>query len=163
VLARFPGVAVQLVDVDPDRASMAKALGADFALPSDASGARDLVIHTSASAAGLQLSLGLLGPEATVLELSWYGDREVSLALGGAFHSGRLAIRGSQVGMVAPARRASRTYADRLALALELLRDPAFDALRTGESAFDELPSVLAGLASGTRLAVFHVINHGGE
>jgi threonine dehydrogenase-like Zn-dependent dehydrogenase len=163
VLARFPGVSVQLVDVDPDRAAVAKVLGADFALPSEASGARDLVIHASATSAGLRLSLELLAPEGTVLELSWYGDREVSLALGGAFHSGRLAIRGSQVGTVAAARRASRTSADRLGLALQLLRDPAFDALRTGESAFEELPFVLAGLASGTRPAVFHVINHGGE
>jgi hypothetical protein len=84
-----------------------------------------------------------------VLELSWYGDRRVSVPLGEVFHSRRLVLRSSQVGSVSPARRASRTYADRLALALELLADPAFDALVTGECAFEELPDVLPRLASG--------------
>ena len=88
--------------------------------------------------------LDLLAREGTVVELSWYGEREVTLSLGGWFHSGRLSIRSSQVGTVPPARRASRTSADRLALALDLLRDPVFDVLLTGESPFDDLPDVLA-------------------
>ena len=82
-------------------------------------------------------------PEGTVLDLSWYGDTEVSLRLGGAFHSRRLAIRASQVGTVSPARRGRRSTTDRLRLALELLRDPAFDALVSGSSPFEELPDVL--------------------
>jgi threonine dehydrogenase-like Zn-dependent dehydrogenase len=151
--SRIPGVDVQLVDTDPGRAS----LGVPFALPADALGHRDLVVHASATAAGLQTSLELLAPEGTVIELSWYGDRSVSLALGGAFHSGRLTIRSSQVGTVA---RPDRTFAERLALALELLRDPAFDALITGESPFEELPSVLAGLAAGTLPALCHRIRY---
>jgi threonine dehydrogenase-like Zn-dependent dehydrogenase len=161
VLAGFPGVQVQLVDVDPGRAGVASALGVDFALPSDATGGRDLVMHASATSAGLQRSLELLAPEGTVIELSWYGDREVNLALGGSFHSGRLSIRASQVGMVSPARRASRTFADRLALALDLLRDPVFDALITGESRFDQLPEVLAALSSGALPALCHLITYG--
>ena len=129
-----------------------------FVAPEDATGERDLVVHASATAAGLQLSLGLLRAEGTVLELSWYGDREVTLLLGGAFHSRRLALRASQVGTVAPARRGSRTTRDRLVLALELLRDPAFDALLTGSSSFDDLPSVMARLADGRLPALCHTI-----
>jgi threonine dehydrogenase-like Zn-dependent dehydrogenase len=163
VLARFPGVRAQLVDADPDRAGVAAALGVDFALPADAEGGRDLVVHASATSAGLQRSLELLAPEGTVIELSWYGDREVSLSLGGSFHSGRLTIRSSQVGTVSPARRASRTFADRLALALDLLRDPVFDALITGESPFEQLPDVLARLAAGERPGLCHLITYGGE
>jgi len=162
LLARFPGVDVQLVDVNPDRASVAKVLGVGFATPAEAARSRDLVVHASATGGGLALALELLLPEATVIELSWYGDREVSLALGGAFHSGRLGIRSSQVGTLAPARRASRTPAQRLALALDLLRDPAFDALLTGESRFDQLPEVLAGMATGTRPGLCHLISYGG-
>ncbi len=94
-----------------------------------------MVVHCSATSAGLQLSLDLLAPEGTVLDLSWYGDEPVHLRLGGAFHSGRLGIRASQVGEVAAARRGTRTHADRLALALRLLRDPAFDVLLTGRVA----------------------------
>jgi threonine dehydrogenase-like Zn-dependent dehydrogenase len=160
LLARFPGADVQLVDADPARAPVAAALGVDFALPADATGGRDLVVHTSATEAGLQRSLDLLVAEGTVVELSWYGDRPVRLALGEAFHSGRLTIRSSQVGTVSPARAARRGYADRLALALTLLRDPVFDALITGESGFAELPSVLTRLASGELAALCHVIDY---
>jgi threonine dehydrogenase-like Zn-dependent dehydrogenase len=160
LLARFPGVALQLVDSDPARATVAAALGVEFALPADAAPGRDLVLHASATGAGLQRSLELLAPAGRVVELSWYGDREVTLALGGAFHSGRLSVRSSQVGTVA---RPDRTYAERLGLALELLRDPRFDALITGESPFEDLPSVLARLAAGTLPALCHRIVYPGE
>ncbi|MFY1594375.1 dehydrogenase [Micromonospora sp. WMMD737] len=163
LLARFPGVRVELVDTDPARATVAAALGVGFAPPTEAAGGRDLVVHASATAAGLQRSLELLRPEGTVVELSWYGDRTVALALGGAFHSGRLSVRGSQVGAVAPARRGSRSFADRLGLALELLADPAFDALLTGESRFAELPDVLARLTAGSLPALCHLITYDGE
>jgi NADPH:quinone reductase-like Zn-dependent oxidoreductase len=160
LLVRFPGVEVTLVDVDASRAPVAAALGARFAHPDDAAGARDLVVHCSATAAGLQRSLELLAPEGTVLELSWYGDAEVQLSLGGAFHAGRLAVRASQVGTVSPARAGRRTTADRLALALELLRDPAFDVLLTGESRFAELPGVMERLAAGSLRALCHTITY---
>jgi threonine dehydrogenase-like Zn-dependent dehydrogenase len=163
LLARFPGVRVTLVDVDPARGEVAARLGVDFALPAEAAGGRDLVVHASATAAGLQLSLELLAREGTVLELSWYGDREVTLSLGGAFHADRLSVRASQVGLVAPARRGSRTPRDRLLLALDLLRDPAFDALLTGSSPFDHLPSVLPGLSDGSRPGLCHVLDYDQE
>jgi threonine dehydrogenase-like Zn-dependent dehydrogenase len=161
LLAGFPGIRVTLVDIDGARAEVAAALGADFALPADAADGRDLVVHTSATSAGLQLSLDLLAPEGSVIDLSWYGDAEVRLSLGGAFHSGRLGIRASQVGQVSAARRGRRTPADRLALALDLLRDPAFDALITGTSRFDELPDVMAKLADGSLPALCHTITYG--
>ena len=162
LLAQIPGVAVTLVDVDPGRAAVASALGARFAVPDQAPAGCDAVVHTSGNASGLRLALGLLAPEGEVLELSWYGDELVQLPLGGAFHSGRLAVRASQVGRVSPARRGSRSTADRLGLALELLADPAFDALLTGESDFADLPSVLAAMASGELSALCHPIRYPG-
>jgi threonine dehydrogenase-like Zn-dependent dehydrogenase len=169
--ARIPGVAVQLVDVDPERSAVASALGVAFVAPDEAAGRRDLVVHASATAAGLQRSLELLAPEGTVIELSWYGDREVGLRLGGEFHSGRLTIRSSQVGHLPPSRRTSRTYADRLALALDLLRDPVFDALFAGESPFERLPDVLGAMSAGgagqhstaSPSGGAHLITYGGE
>src|SRR4029077_8419164 len=162
LLARFPAVEVTLVDVDPSRAEVAAALGASFARPQDAAGECDLVVHTSATSAGLQRSLELLAPEGAVLDLSWYGDAEVRLSLGGAFHSGRLGVRASQVGTVSPAPRGRRTTADRLALALNLLRDPAFDVIVTGESRFEELPGVMARLAERSLPALCHTITYAG-
>ncbi|MEU9122576.1 zinc-binding alcohol dehydrogenase [Streptomyces sp. NPDC048506] len=160
LLARYPAVRVQLVDADPARAATARALGVDFALPAEALGECDLVVHASATEEGLARSLDLLAPEGTVIELSWYGDRRVSLPLGEAFHSRRLVVRSSQVGAVSPARRARRSVADRLALALDLLADPAFDALISGESAFEDLPTVLPRLASGDLPALCHRIRY---
>jgi threonine dehydrogenase-like Zn-dependent dehydrogenase len=160
LLARIPGVRVVLVDTEPGRAAVADALGVAFAGSEDAPGGRDLVVHTSATGAGLRRSLELLAPEGTVLDLSWYGDAEVTLPLGGAFHSSRLGIRASQVGAVAASRRGRRTTADRLALALELLEDPAFDALLTGSSPFAELPAVMPGLAAGDAATLCHTITY---
>lgn len=162
LLARFPGVRVQLVDADPSRARIAEALGIGFASPEDALGDCDLVVHASATEQGLTRSLELLTAEGTVIELSWYGDRQVSLPLGEAFHSRRLVIRSSQVGTVSPAR-PNRTYADRLAVALDLLADPALDALVTGESAFQDLPDVLPKLASGDIPALCHRVRYDQE
>ncbi len=163
LLAAVPGAQVTVVDVDRRRAEVVEALGARFATPDDAPGDLDLVVHTSATAAGLQRSLELLAPDGTVVDLSWYGDTELTLRLGGSFHSRRLAIRASQVGAVALARRSSRSTTDRLRLALELLRDPAFDALVTGSSPFTELPTVLRELADGTRPALCHTITYDTE
>jgi threonine dehydrogenase-like Zn-dependent dehydrogenase len=160
VLSLFPALEVTLVDVDAARADVAAALGVDFALPADAPGGRDLVVHASATSTGLQRSLDLLAAEGTVIDLSWYGDSEVRLSLGGSFHSGRLRIRASQVSTLSPARTGRRTTGDRLALALDLLRDPAFDALVTGESRFEELPDLMPRLAAGSLRALCHTITY---
>ena len=160
LLTRIPGVSVSLVDVDPARADVAARLEIDFALPDQAAGGCDLVFHTSATSAGLQRSLELLAPEGTVIELSWYGDEKTEVSLGGSFHSGRLSVRASQVGMVSPSRRDRRTTADRLALALELLRDPAFDSLLAGESPFETLPVVMPRLVSRELPTLCHALTY---
>lgn len=158
LLAALPGVRLQLVDTDPARAAAAERLGVPFAAPGGAEGGCDLVFHTSASEEGLATALGLLGTEGEVIELSWYGDRQVRVPLGEAFHPRRLAVRCSQVGRVSPARSARRTLRDRLALAVDLLSDPAYDALISGESPFDELPETMRALAGGTVPALCHRI-----
>lgn len=160
LLAGMPGVEVTLVDVDPARAEVATALGARFSLPDDAPADCDLVVHTSATGAGLQRALELVRFEGTILDLSWYGDAPVSLALGEAFHSRRLTVRASQVGAVAPARRGSRSHRDRLVLALDLLRDPAYDVLLTGRSDFTDLPATLAAIAAGELPGLCHTIRY---
>lgn len=158
--ARIPGTRVEIVDIDPERAGLAAALGCRFAAPPDAQGDADLVIHASGSAAGLATALALAGFEATVLELSWYGDAPVAAPLGEAFHSRRLRLVASQVGAVAPSRRARRTRRQRLEQALALLADPLFDRLITGDSDFGELPVVLARLARHPKGVLCHVIRY---
>jgi threonine dehydrogenase-like Zn-dependent dehydrogenase len=161
VLAKIPGTRVQLVDVDESRSSVAAALGVPFCSPPAALGGCDLVVHASATSAGLARSLQLLAADGVVVDLSWYGDRLVSLPLGEDFHVRRLTIRSSQVGTVSPSQKGRRSYADRLALALSLLADPAFDVLLTGRSPFEELPDLLPRLADGTQPALCHVVEYG--
>jgi threonine dehydrogenase-like Zn-dependent dehydrogenase len=162
LLSGLPAARVQLVDADPARERVAAALGVAFRTPETADDDCDLVLHVSANPAGLARALQLAGDEGTVVELSWYGDRTVALPLGEAFHARRLTIRSSQVGAVSPARRARRSHADRMAVALDLLADPAFDALVTGESAFAELPEIMPRLASGELPALCHRIVYPG-
>ena len=92
------------------------------------------------------MALELLDFEGRVIELSWFGAQDVALKLGGAFHANRLTIQSSQVGHVAPARRATTSRRDRLAEALEMLDDPRLDALVTEEVAFADLPREISRL-----------------
>ena len=146
---RIHGCDVELVDVNVRRAAVAGALGVRFATPETASSGADVVVHASGSAAGLDLGLRLAAFEATIVELSWYGDQTVTLPLGQAFHARRLTIRSSQVGHVAAPQRPRWDSRRRMALALASLSDPALDALITGECAFESLPQVMAQLAYG--------------
>lgn len=160
LLSGFPLGRLQLVDVDPAKQAFADELGVGFSLPGDALPDCDIVIHCSASESGLERALQLAGDDGEVIEMSWYADRKVSVPLGEDFHARRLAIRASQVGVVAQARRHRRTNADRLRLAVSLLRDPGFDVFLTGSSAFGELPGVVQQLSDGALDALCHVIEY---
>ena len=148
LLARLPGCEVEVIDLEPARRTVARALGADFALPGQARTACDAVVHASGQPAGLATALQLAGTEARIVELSWYGDRPVTVPLGEAFHSRRLSIRSSQVGLIAPAQRLRWSPARRLSLVMRLLDDPRLDALITAECAFNDLPGVMQRLAT---------------
>ena len=145
---RLPGCRVQVVDTHVARRDVARRLGADFALPEAAQDEADLVIHASGRAEGLATALRLAAFEATVLELSWYGQRDVSVPLGGAFHSRRLTLKSSQVSQVAAAQRSRWSRRRRIELALSLLADETLDCLITDAAPFAALPAVLARLAA---------------
>jgi threonine dehydrogenase-like Zn-dependent dehydrogenase len=158
--ARTAGAEVQLIDVDARKRAIADELGIPFALAGSAARDVDLVVHTSGTEAGLGVALELAGFESTVLELSWYGARRPAVALGEAFHSRRLTLKSSQVGSVAPAQRARWSTGRRMQLALRLLAEPKLDALISGESAFEELPRVLARLAAPSEYTLCHRIRY---
>jgi threonine dehydrogenase-like Zn-dependent dehydrogenase len=144
--ARVEGAAVTLVDVDPSREELARTLGLKFASPAKAPTDCDFVFHASASAEGLATALNLAGDEATVVELSWYGAGTVAVPLGGAFHSRRLKLISSQVGKVAPSRRAIFSHRQRLEAALQLCTDPRLDALLAPAAPFRDLAARLADI-----------------
>ena len=157
---RIAGCEVQLVDTNPRRATIAEALGVGFARPETASEGADVVIHSSGSPAGLELALRVAGFESTITELSWYGDREVPVALGQTFHSRRLTLKSSQVGAVARSQRTRWDARRRMRLALALLADAALDGLITGESDFEAMPRVMAEIASQPGDTLCHRIKY---
>jgi NADPH:quinone reductase-like Zn-dependent oxidoreductase len=144
--ARIPGTEVTLVDIDPARAPLAAAFGCRFAGPADAPAECDIVIHASASAAGLATAIACAGTESRIVEASWYGAGTTPAPLGGAFHSRRLGLVASQVGRIPPARAPRWTHRRRLEAALALLADPVLDLLISGETPFDRLPAAHAGI-----------------
>ncbi len=158
--ARIPGARVELVDRNSARADLAAALGCRFAAPDAAAGEADLVFHASGAPEGLATALRIAGFEARIVELSWYGDRAVSAPLGEDFHAKRLAIVSSQVGAVAPARRARKSREQRLDLALALLADPGFDRLITGTCTLDALPATMARLAAAPGDALCQLVRY---
>jgi threonine dehydrogenase-like Zn-dependent dehydrogenase len=155
---------VTAVDPQASRRPLAEALGAAFAAPDQAPGETDVVFHASASGAGLDTAIGCAGMEATVVEMSWYGDKAVEARLGGAFHSRRLKLVSSQVGQVSPGRRPRWDYRRRMAAALGLLDAPALDLLVAEEIAFEdtprELPRILAPGAQGVAQGLAPVIRY---
>jgi 2-desacetyl-2-hydroxyethyl bacteriochlorophyllide A dehydrogenase len=160
--ARFPGTRVQLVDIDPSRKAVAQALGVQsFASPEDAWDEVEVVFHVSGSQDGLATCLRIAAQEATIIEMSWYGARPVSLPLGEDFHARRLVLRSSQVGTIRPERRARWSRPRRLSLALELLADARLDCLVSSEIAFDELPMTMQRLAASPSGAFCHVVRYG--
>lgn len=148
---RIPGVETCLVDVDPSRASVAAALGIGFAPPDGVAQDCDVVLHLSGRGEGLGTAVAMAGFEARIVEASWYGEGEVPVALGGAFHSRRLSIVASQVGAVPPARRARWTTRRRLEAALSLLADDRLDVLISGETPFGELAAAYHGILTASR------------
>lgn len=158
-LARgMPGVEIVLLDVDDGKAAAAAALGVAFTTAAEGLGEFDVVVHASGCGDGLVAALAVAGFEATVVDLSWYGDADVALPLGRDFHVKRLHLRSSQVGAVAAAQRPRWTRQRRLAKALALLANPALDALISGESAFADLPTAMAALSASDPPSLCHRI-----
>jgi 2-desacetyl-2-hydroxyethyl bacteriochlorophyllide A dehydrogenase len=152
------GRPVRLIDPDPARCDLARALGLDAA--STPSGSYDAIFHASGNPDGLGDALAMAAFEGRIVEMSWFGDRPVTLPLGGAFHAQRLRIVASQVGHVARAKRATIGYARRRALALEALADPRFDRLLGPSLAFDAMPAELPALLETNPLPPHIVVSY---
>jgi NADPH:quinone reductase-like Zn-dependent oxidoreductase len=158
--SRTAGVSVLVIDIDPAKAAAAATLELPFRSDAEGVGEFEVVVHASGNPEGLRTALAIAAFEARTVEMSWFGDREVSLPLGEAFHSRRLTIRSSQVGAVAAPRRAGWTHRRRLGLALRLLADDRLDVLISGESPFESLPEVMRDLTRGTLPGLCHRIRY---
>jgi threonine dehydrogenase-like Zn-dependent dehydrogenase len=159
LLARSPGARVTVVDTNAARESLARCFGCDFAMPDAAPADHELIVHASGTEAGLRCALASAAFEARIVEASWFGDTAPALPLGEAFHQRRIRILSSQVGAVSTAMRGRRSHAERLTLALDLLADPAFDALLDGPTRFEDMPAAMPRILAPGGLC--HVITYG--
>nr|NLI51631.1 zinc-binding alcohol dehydrogenase [Propionibacterium sp.] len=163
LLSRLPLERLTVFEPDAARRARVRAAGVAAAAEPEPGASFDLVFDCAAHEDALNTALGVLDIEGTLVELSWHGDRRPRVDLGSFFHSHRLRIVSSQVGMVSPSRRVRRTPADRRRLALELLTDPRFDGFVERSSAFDDLPATMAALARGEDLGLCHVVRYPAE
>ena len=80
----------------------------------------------------------------------------MELSLGGAFHTGRVRIVGSQVGRLPPHRLARWNGERRFELVKELLADAALDAIVAAPVPLSDAPRVYRELARGARWSPPH-------
>ena len=174
LLARRNG-AGRVVVVDPfkRRRALALSLGADGALdPATATpdttsevlgGRPDLVYEASGSPAALQAAIEAVADDGTVTVCSWYGTKTVPLMLGGRFHRGRVRLRSSQVGRIAPELGSRWGYARRRGAVLDLLAALPVDRLISHRFPFEAAPGAYALLAARPEEVVQVVLEYGGE
>lgn len=100
LISRYQGSRVVLVDPLEDKARFLDTERVEFHTRAEEApgfGSFDAAVDASASPAGLQSCIDAVGFESDVVVASWFGDRQVGLNLGRAFHRKRLNLISSQV------------------------------------------------------------------
>jgi 2-desacetyl-2-hydroxyethyl bacteriochlorophyllide A dehydrogenase len=149
LLRRVGSGPIVTVDAHPRRREASVAAGADHALGLDEHlGERvveltrgrgfDVAVEASGNPAGLQACIDSVAFAGTIVVASWYGTRDASLALGGAFHRRRLRVLSSQVSTLDPALAPRWDRARRTALVAELLQELPLAELVTHRFPFRE-------------------------
>jgi 2-desacetyl-2-hydroxyethyl bacteriochlorophyllide A dehydrogenase len=132
LLAEFPLASLVTCDCYPLRREASLSLGVSAALDPNISGFReqvrkllpsgaDLSIEISGSPIALDDAIALTGFGGRVVIGSWYGEKKVTLDLGGAFHRSRIKLISSQVSTIAPGLRGRWDKARRFEVAWEAL------------------------------------------
>ena len=163
-LKSISGHVPTIVDINTEKKNVAEKLGLKFLTPDEVKASESIeyerLFNTSASAQGLQLAIDTAGFEAKIVEMSWYGDKPATLNLGGAFHSRRLKIISSQVGHVAPSKRETHSYCDRMQETMKLLSDPRLAALLEPEIDFEALPDHLHDIFNPDSSALCQLVKY---
>ncbi len=163
-LRETTGINPVVIDIDPKKRRIAEELGFRFARPAELEQERmesfDILFHASSNGAGLQTAIDTAAFEAKIIEMSWYGDKSVTLNLGSAFHSKRLRIISSQVGTVAASKRSTTSHADRMGQAMQMLCDERLDTLLEKPVSFHDLPNHVHDIFSHKSNALCPLIDY---
>lgn len=147
------GAQVIAVEPNPTRAQMSARCGASAVLapnhlvlsrPLTNGRGPDLAIEASGNPGALQQAIDCVANEGTIVVCSWYGEKPVTLDLGGRFHRGRLKIKSSQVGGIDPSLAPRWDRARRLAHATELLSELRLADLITHRVQFERAADAYA-------------------
>lgn len=160
LIDRMPATKVVVADTNPKKVELASSLGFKAVHPAEISDTFDLAYNVSASGAGLQAAIDAVGFEGKIIELSWYGNRNTVLELGGAFHNERKQLISSQVSNLPPFKRGRWDYKRRKEVVIDLLVDPIFDSHITQEIPLEELPDFFNELRYGTSQALGVVVTY---
>ena len=138
-LTQMPGIEIFVLEKDPQRKDWAVKQGVKTV--EDAyDGYFDIAFHTTGNEQALQICLDSLAFEGKLIELSWYGNRAISLHLGATFHQQRKQIISSQVGSIPSARSGRWDFKRRKQVVFELLKNPLYDQLPKEIWAFAQTP-----------------------
>lgn len=100
----------------------------------------DVAVEVSGTGAGLQSAIDTLAEEGSVVAVSWYGAKPVTLQLGGHFHRGRVRVISSQVGRLNPVLSPRWDRARRMEMALDLLTMLPLAKLISHRIPFEQAP-----------------------
>lgn len=163
LLTLMPAVQVMVIDTDPNRKKLAETMGFSTAHAEELDADFDLAFHCSGHETGLQTCIDKAGPEGKVIEMSWYGNKPVTLNLGGTFHSQRKSIISSQVSSLPASKQARWNFYRRKQVVFELLKNPAFDQHIAATIAFQELPALFEKIRKGQTDALSYGVSYGKE
>lgn len=105
LLRQFPLGSLRAVDGYANRRAIARRWGVEHALSPDhidelSAFDPDLILELSSNPAALSTAIPLAGFGTRIVVGSWYGDKHVTLPLGGSFHRNRVQLLSSQVSTV---------------------------------------------------------------
>ncbi|MFP4090098.1 MAG: zinc-dependent alcohol dehydrogenase [Cyclobacteriaceae bacterium] len=158
LLSGIKGLDLQIYDKDLNRNELAEKMG--FRLADQPHQHFDLAFHCSGSSEGLQLCLDHTAFESKVIELSWYGQQQVGIQLGGSFHYQRKQIVSSQVSHVSGRQRSRWDYQRRKALVMALLEDSAYDQHISEVIEFADSPALFDKIRKGDNSALSWAIRY---
>lgn len=160
LMVRIGGTEVVVCDREAGRRAAVEAIGARFAAPADIPAGVDVAVDATGAPAALQLAIDATGREGRIVLASWHGTLSHPLALGGAFHSQRLAIVSSQVSAIPPARAPRWDHRRRREAAMRLLDDAALDVLFTHDVALEDAPRDLSRIVTADPAALAVTIRY---
>lgn len=142
VVKRIPGVDVYISETNQTRKEFAIKQNFNVLSLSELKDNFTISFNTSNSESGLQLAIDQTSIEGKVVELSWYGPRNISLELGGSFHYGRKQLISSQVSRIPAKKRLYFDYKSRKDLVIKLLSEIDFNFMLNIEVPFQNAPEI---------------------